>query len=440
MSSVTPAIDTHPQTALIDQPVSIRVAGLQPRQIVSLTAALDLPDGLSYLSEASFIADMEGNIDLDAAVPLNGSYATADSNGLIWSLKVAGYSQRRPESARYVESDFKPYDIRLRLYDISNHLLAQNVMTRLAVAPDVTRRDVRESGIVGTLFTPVEAQSAPRPAIIVVPGSNGGIPEQLAALYASHGYNALALGYFNAGEEGILPKELVEIPLEYFQQAAQWLKSQPHVDEERVIIDGTSRGGELALLLGAYLDEFMAVIAWVPAAHVHHAFSSNEDLRQRSAWTLQGKPLPFVPPASRLKGPRDVNLRSGSPVSHIEFLRMAASEPYFTQAAIPVENINGPVLLISGRDDVMWPSAFFADWVVERLKKTGFAHDVQHLSYENVGHTIGPPHAPATILESYEKRSQHPYLYGGSAESIAKARVDVWPQVLRFIEKVNASL
>ncbi|TNV10089.1 hypothetical protein FIC94_20940 [Ochrobactrum teleogrylli] len=215
--------------------------------------------------------------------------------------------------------------------------------------------------------------------------------------------------------------------------------SQPHVDEKRVIIDGTSRGGELALLLGAYWEEFAAVIAWVPAAHVHPAFSSNDALRERSTWTLHGKPLPFVPPAKRQKGPRDVDLRSGHPVSHIEFLRMAASEPYYTEAAIPVENINGPILLISGGDNVMWPSAFFADWVVERLKRAGFAHDVQHLSYENVGHTIGPPHAPATVLESYEKRSPLPYLYGGLPEFIAKARVDVWPQVLRFLEKVSAS-
>ncbi len=435
-----PSIDIHPQTALIDQPISIKVRGLHSRQIVNLVAALDLPHGLSYLSEASFIADIEGEIDLDEAVPLNGSYSTADSNGLIWSLKVTGYSQRRPESARYVESGLKPYDIRLSLFDRSNHLLAQNVITRLPVAPEVTRREVRECGVVGTLFTPLGAQSKPRPAIIVVPGSNGGIPEQLAALYASHGYVALALGYFNAGEEGLLPEELVEIPLEYFQQAAQWLKSQPHVDEKRVIIDGTSRGGELALLLGAYLEEFAAVIAWVPAAHVHHAFSSNDVLRERSAWTLHGKPLPFVPPANRQKGPRDVDLREGYPVSHIEFLRMAASEPYFTEAAIPVEDINGPILLISGRDDVMWPSAFFADWVVERLKRAGFAHDVQHLSYENVGHTIGPPHAPATVLESYEKRSSLPYLYGGVPEFIAKARVDVWPQVLRFLEKVGAEI
>ncbi len=133
----------------------------------------------------------------------------------------------------------------------------------------------------------------------------------------------------------------MEISLGYFQQAAQWLKSQPHVDEKRVIIDGTSRGGELALLLGAYWEEFAAVVAWVPAAHVHHAFSSNDVLRERPTWTLHGKPLPFVPPANRQKGPSDVDLRNGYPVLQIEFLRMAASEPYFTEAAIPVEDIIG---------------------------------------------------------------------------------------------------
>jgi len=86
----------------------------------------------------------------------------------------------------------------------------------------VTRHIVREAGIVGGLFLP--PGDGPRPAVMVVSGGGGGIPELRAAILASHGYAALALGYFAV--EG-LPRGLVNIPLEYFENAIRWMRSQP---------------------------------------------------------------------------------------------------------------------------------------------------------------------------------------------------------------------
>ena len=46
--------------------------------------------------------------------------------------------------------------------------------------------------------------------------------------------------------------------------------------------------------------------------------------------------------------------------------------------AIPAEKIRGPVLLISGSDDHIWPSQRFADRIVARLQGAGFRHTQRH--------------------------------------------------------------
>jgi len=108
--------------------------------------------------------------------------------------------------------------------------------------------------LVGTLFCP--DTSGPHPAVITLGGVGGGLREGGAEALASEGFAALA--YF--GLEG-LPRELVEIPLEYFARAIAWLKSQPEVDAKRIAVVGNPKGGELALLLGAtYPKEVRAIV------------------------------------------------------------------------------------------------------------------------------------------------------------------------------------
>ena len=62
---------------------------------------------------------------------------------------------------------------------------------------------------------------------------------------------------------------------------------------DRLVVMGSSWGAEAALLLGALDERVDAVVAFAPSAYVWGRFV--EDGRQRSAWTWQGEPLPFVP-------------------------------------------------------------------------------------------------------------------------------------------------
>ncbi len=158
------------------------------------------------------------------------------------------------------------------------------------VAPSVVRKPLGENGLVGTLFLP--ENSGRFPGVIVVGGSDGGLEwaERRAALLGSHGFAALGLAYFAYDD---LPKELVNIPLEYFGHAIRWMQSQDGVAGERLAVLGASQGGELALLLGSKFPDIKAAVAYVPSGVMWPAYTASHNAQPQAAWTYQGRPLPY---------------------------------------------------------------------------------------------------------------------------------------------------
>jgi dienelactone hydrolase len=151
------------------------------------------------------------------------------------------------------------------------------------------RRQVEEEGLVGTLFCP--PTPGPHPAMIALGGVGGGLREGGPEALASEGFAALTLAYF--GLEG-LPRELVEIPLEYFGRAIEWLKYQPEVNTNRIAVVGNSKGGELALLLGTtYPEDVRAVIGYAPSGVVWQGITFDREVYHggpRSPWALGESP------------------------------------------------------------------------------------------------------------------------------------------------------
>jgi dienelactone hydrolase len=241
---------------------------------------------------------------------------------------------------------------------------------------------------------------------------------------ASHGYVVLALAYFNA--EG-LPPLLQNIPLEYFETAVEWLKSQPYADPTRIGVLGTSRGGELALLLGAtFPSAFRVVVANVPSNVVWPGLSSDEEV---PSWTLKGQALFAVPGKF---GPADLALSSRD-----RFLKRMTDADALERAAIPVERIGGPILLLSGKDDQLWPSDIFASRVVDRLNARGFSHPIEHYSYEDAGHGITRPYVVTSDVRQTRIHpiSKRPITPGGTPEGQARANVDSWEKLLAFLDR-----
>jgi len=92
------------------------------------------------------------------------------------------------------------------------------------------------------------------------------------------------------------------------------------LDTDRLVV-GFSRGGELALLLGATFPEIKAVVSYVGSGIVVSSLDS-----ATSAWLLRGESVPYW--------------------TYTDVANLDA-------ATFAVERINGPVLLIPGQRDLL---------------------------------------------------------------------------------------
>ena len=200
-----------------------------------------------------------------------------------------------------------------------------------------------------------------------------------------------------------MPDELVEIPLEYFQTAIEWLQAQEQVDPGRLAVIGNFRGGELALLFGSRVPVIKAVVSYAGSGVLHSGYGSSSATLRTSAWSWQGEPLPFYDDHGSL-----------------------------TDYLIPVAEINGPVLLISGNDQ-MWPSGLYTALAYKRLKDHEHPCFYKHLRYSGAGHRFRFPYRPTTEIDIQDPVSGETFSIGGTPEVNAAAAADAWWWVLHFL-------
>lgn len=275
------------------------------------------------------------------------------------------------------------------------------------------------------LFSP---DGGPHPGVLVLPGSGGGIREEVATTLARHGLACLSVTYF--GAPGLL-REVVEVPLEHVEAAARWLGTQREVAGLPVGVIGASKGAELALLAAAaFPGSIGPAVGVVPAAVAFFGLDPFEDdpsARERSSWSHGGRPVPFVP------YPEDAEpdeTEAGLAVAPI-YEAALRDEDAVAEAMIPIERAPGPVLLLSGGDDRIWPSARMAEMLVERMERRGGAGEITHIAYPDAGHDLFDTPVPGPGIELPEGG---PALdSGGTQEADERARADAWHKAGGFL-------
>jgi dienelactone hydrolase len=445
LSASSASGDVHfeilPNPAFADEDVRVRVHGLPTSSLISIHAATEDDLGRRWTSEARFRADAAGVIDASVHESLGGSYRGVAPMGLFWSMESAAASV--DGSSNFAKNTTSPDGLDFEA-QLDGHVIARASLARSFLAPGTLTRDLKipieteRAGAgevtVGRLFIP--PSHGPHPAVIVLSGSGGGFDLDKAALLSRHGFATLALAYFGIAP---LPTWLHRIPLEYFEAALTWLHAQPEIDAQHIGILGVSRGAELALLLGAsYPQQIRAIVAYAPSSVAWAASGRDKATGELiPCWTWRGKPVPFAP--LPLRG---FMWRSAFPVVALKrpvmfrnlFRAGLRNREAVERAAIPVENIRGPILLVSGGDDHLWPAAEMSEAIIARLKRNGSTHAAEHLYFAHAGHMLRYPHLPATARVSGNKHLRGArFSFGGTPTADAEAQTQGWHRAIAFL-------
>ena len=221
-----------------------------------------------------------------------------------------------------------------------------------------------------------------QPLLVYFGGSEGGnsmaksVNEKEREQYIKQGYAVLAIGYF--GLKGI-PKELDRISIDAIYQEIQEIKKNPNIDESCVAVMGGSKGAELALSLASKYSDINAAVSFA-GSHVSFSSTSSAADGKTASFTFNDLPLPHVTvPAKAIPHMLFGDFRRAHEIA-LENTSMVES------ALIKVEDIKGPVLLISGEKDHVWPSAEMSDEVIRRLTLQKFSYPFKHIVVPNGDH------------------------------------------------------
>lgn len=275
---------------------------------------------------------------------------------------------------------------------------------------------VRKPGLGYNLLTPQSAHK--EPVVLVLGGSGGGIDaaDLTAQLFAKAGYTTLAVAYFGLPQ---LPTELVEIDVHYLEQVLKDFAPKQWTSLKITLV-ASSRGTELATLAATRLPQVQRLILISPSSHGWGAISSAQ--LPKSAWQIDGIPLPFVP-----RTPID---KQSAPYSPMEDMKRDLIQPVAEPAKLPLPEVNAKVLLISGGDDQVWPSAMMANKWLEAFAKAGKAADIEHLHYPAAGHVIAP-NMPSD-LNQFEFNGRT-VLLGGTPAANQQAMEESWQQIMIWL-------
>jgi dipeptidyl aminopeptidase/acylaminoacyl peptidase len=229
----------------------------------------------------------------------------------------------------------------------------------------------KQHGVVETILYLGDSDN--QPLIVAFGGAEGAIDWHRNHMKTKRdsliqkGYAILAIGYFNA--EGT-PRNLDRISLDAISDTIMSIAKNSKIDESKIALIGGSRGGELVLNLASRFNHFNAVIA-MSTSNV--SFPAITWSANTSSWTYKNKEVSYVPAGLNTISPA---IKGDLYTAHSLMLE---DEEAVKKAEIQVENINGPILILSGKEDDQWPASTMSNRIIERLKEHNFTFYKEHI-------------------------------------------------------------
>lgn len=403
-------VEVSPKKLVPGNNIDIKISGLEPNSEYSIfLQALYHPDYTNY-SEAIFISSEKGEIFIDKDKSIGGDFLGKDSLGLFYNISF----KENPKDYLKVKQKFDISKNKLQniIQVVKNDtLITSSKFEFIFLDKNVEAIEIRKDGIKADLFLANKSKNL----VVVLGGSEGNNigSSFLAKNLASNGFNTCAISYF-LGENQ--QKKMTKIPLEIIDTTLA-IVSEKMGGIDNLYLHGSSKGAELALVYASFHPEVKGVIGIAPSSVVWQSGNRSDF----STWTYNEKELDYLDYEFSGKALFD---ELGKPIYQHYYLSALENTP--DSVKIKIENIKGDILLFSGKKDNLWPSAFMADMIEERLTKFDYNFEFHNYQYENVGHIIYLPYAPV-----YESKN---IALGGNKKANAYAQLDSWNKILAYLK------
>ncbi len=293
----------------------------------------------------------------------------------------------------------------------------------LTLTPDY-QATLRTEGFIGALYRP-KTDLYQGKVLVMVGGTDGSfaLTKLIAEQFVQRGLSVLALAYWNM--EG-LPKAVCRIPLEYGETAALWLKKQGF---EKVGIWGISQGAVFAMLCASYFpDLYRCAIGVSPMCvcgqgwQKKNEWVSETKLCEGSTFQLHGVDLPYFPLKFSKRKIITDSLKRMELCELSMYDGAVAHAPEDTR--IPVERMQGALLLLAAEHDALWEAHEASQSIVSRLKAKNFPYPVVYAHYPIASHYLLP--YPMLSRKIFRLERKYP-------DACAESNRDSFEKTLEFL-------
>jgi len=417
-------IEVDNEDCMVDDHIGIKIKYLSPSQKITLRCET-IENNFVYDSQAHFIADYNGEIDLALSPSFGGSYKGIDSMGIFWSML--------PSLGQMIGLKYQPKDVKngckFKLQIFNNFLTEGNFRKQHVTADQlkvksplceifirrrfckegVTREEIQHGNVRAVLYKPPGV--GPFKGVIDIYGSGGGLIEIKASLFASHGFATLLLPFFNYKD---LPKDLTDVDFTYFIETIEYFSTLPFI-LPGISLVGLSYGGSIVMFLATQCKMLTGIVSISPS----YVFT----IPIKYKGELHPDPMDY---------PDDVYFADLGLDKHGGRM-LPFTCPILNEAIqIKIETSQAQFLVIVGEDDTGHNPDLDGRRFKDRMKQFGKEDQINVITYPNAGHFIEPSYLPLTLVQ-YNPTFKMCMTCGGDVIGNAMASLHSWKEILRFL-------